>query len=761
MHRPKQYSVLNRLGKRSWKLLWAFSMLACAVVLQGCSAVPQSTAAPTQAPAHAQSITLPSASIGSSYQQLLNCSAARQSMRLTAGELPPSLTLNPVSATISGVPTTAGTFAFTIAMTVGPRAVTKLCGYTLTVNGSNQVISVLVSPTSTSFVAGEKVQFYASVKGTSNTAVNWIASAGSISKTGLWTAPSSASTNRVSITAISAADPTAKSSAVATVSTARFKILTSSIPSGVTGMHYSASLAASGGQAPYRWNVLAGSLPAGLKLDASTGLLSGSPLAPGTYPFKIQGTDATEQSSQQSYSILIAKAGTSCGPPKYCSRTDQAIVQVPTPPNVGNLTGANTIVTDPDFGNRIVRVTDANENPAPFFRNRTFMTASSGSSDENIWNLDSTLLIVQDNEAAAYPLSFNPSTMQASRMYVQKFPSSNGLVLKHSGSWSRVNPNVLYVESGTAIQKYDFSDRVNPPSPQPVYDFTSSPNCLPAGFTATWQTRGGLSGDDSVFGMAYSNAGGQGTGVYAVVYKAGMGCSVLNTATGQVSGDWGIKGTINRPERWTIHATKLSRDGNWLIVGKEACLITTCSTGPYFWQIGTTNVISCGDGRHGSGHWTEGYTHWVNNHNSPVGSQVMRLFGVPSSAVDITPYLPASGMSLLLDQHLSWNNADPSDSVPFASSTWIQLSPFTGPWYNEIIGVATDGSGTIWRFAHNFITAHNQNFSIYWGIGSISQDGRFFAFSSDWMSTLGSESGTKNCTPQVDCRGDVFVVELR
>jgi hypothetical protein len=236
---------------------------------------------------------------------------------------------------------------------------------------------------------------------------------------------------------------------------------------------------------------------------------------------------------------------------------------------------------------------------------------------------------------------------------------------------------------------------------------------------------------------------------------------VLNTSTGQVSGDWGVKGTINRPERWTIHNTKISRDGNWLIIAKENCLITTCSKGPYFWQIGTTNVISCGDGGLGSGHWTEGYTHWVNNHNTPIGSQAMRLFALPSSAINITPYLPSSGMSGLMDQHLSWNNADPLDRVPFASSTWMPLSPFTGPWYNEIIGVAADGSGTIWRFAHTFITGRNQNFTITYGIGSISQDGRFFAFSSDWMSTLGSESGAKNCTTGTNCRGDVFVVELR
>ncbi len=435
-------------------------------------------------------------------------------------------------------------------------------------------------------------------------------------------------------------------------------------------------------------------------------------------------------------------------------------MQVPTPPNVGNLIGENTIITDPNFGNRIVRITDANTNPNPNFVNRTFETVTSGSADENIWNLDSTLLIVQDTGARAYPFTFDPNTMQAARMYVSSYPDTNGLTTSGGGVWSRVNPNILYATPETAISKYDFSDRNTPPSPQLVYDFTSSPKCLPAGFTKTWQARGGLSADDSVIGMGYSNKGGQGTGVYAVAYKAGSGCTVLNTQTGQVSGDWGQTGAINIPDHWLIHNVKMSKDGNWLVIATAGCLTTTCSHGPYFWQIGTTNVSSCGAGGLCTGHWTEGYSHWINNNGTPLSNQVMRLFGVPSSATNITHVFP-QGLTGNLDQHQSWNNVDPADSVPFISTTWSPTTPFPAPWYNEIIAVAADGSGTTWRFAHSFITTHNQNFSTQYGIGSVSQDGKWFAFSSDWMGTLGSESGSKTCTVGTNCRGDVFVLELR
>jgi hypothetical protein len=93
-------------------------------------------------------------------------------------------------------------------------------------------------------------------------------------------------------------------------------------------------------------------------------------------------------------------------------------------------------------------------------------------------------------------------------------------------------------------------------------------------------------------------------------------------------------------------------------------------------------------------------------------------------------------------------------------SFWSSVSPFPAAWYNEITGVAPDGSGKVWRFSHSFITSKSQVFNAYYGIGSVSQDGKFFLMSSDWMGTLGSESGTSSCTIGKDCRSDAFVVEL-
>jgi hypothetical protein len=746
--------------KRSPKVLWTLLLVACPLLWTGCAGISQgSTRTATQ------QISLPAAlptpSLGNDYHAVLSVTGGLAPYRfaLSRGELPAGLTLDPASGSISGTPTRAATFSFSVE--VAGQGASGEGAYSVTVDPCVQCVSVQISPASASVAIGGTIQFTAAVRNTSNTAVKWTTTAGIISANGLLSAPLGSSAKSITVTAISLAATAVRATAQVTIASSTFEITTSKVPSAIEATPYSASLDASGGQRPYQWGISSGSLPPGLKL-ASGGAISGSAIKSGTFNFTVRGADAASHSAERNLSLVVSTSGRICGPPAYdCSRSDREIVQLPkTPPAVGNLSGANTIVTDPDFGNRIVRVTDANTNPDPLFRNRTFVTAGSGSADDNLWNTDSTLFIVEDSGANGYPFTFDPSTLHAARMYASSYRATNGLTIPFGGTWSRVRPNILYTYSGTSINQYDFTDRNTPPSPKLVYDFSKSRNCLPLGFKQTWSTIGGVSADDTIFGMAYSNTGSQGTGVYAVAYKAGSGCSVLNTRTGQVTGDWGAKGAINIPDRWTIHNAKISKDGNWLIITNTACTSSTCSAGPYFWQIGTTTVNSCGDGGSCGGHYTEGYEHWINNDNSPMSNQVIRSFSRAASTSNLTHTFPPH-ITIPLDQHQSWNNVDPGDTLPFFSSTWSTLKPFPAPWYNEIIAVAADGSGKTWRFAHTFITTRSQRFSTANAIGTISQDGRFFILSSDWMGTLGSESGKATCTIGKDCRGDVFVVEVR
>jgi len=85
-------------------------------------------------------------------------------------------------------------------------------------SGSNPTVAVSVSPDAASVQVGQTWQFTPTVTGTTNTAVTWSASGGSISNSGLYTAPASAGT--FVVTATSVADTTKSASATVTVSVA-------------------------------------------------------------------------------------------------------------------------------------------------------------------------------------------------------------------------------------------------------------------------------------------------------------------------------------------------------------------------------------------------------------------------------------------------------------------------------------------------------------------------------------------------------------
>lgn len=79
---------------------------------------------------------------------------------------------------------------------------------------------------------------------------------------------------------------------------------------GTLGVTYSAAITpASGGSAPYAYAVTAGALPGGLTLNASTGTVSGTPSALGTFNFSITATDSSTgtgpYTATQAYAITV------------------------------------------------------------------------------------------------------------------------------------------------------------------------------------------------------------------------------------------------------------------------------------------------------------------------------------------------------------------------------------------------------------------------------------------------------------------------
>jgi hypothetical protein len=85
-------------------------------------------------------------------------------------------------------------------------------------------------------------------------------------------------------------------------------ITTTSLSGGTIGVAYNQTLTASGGLTPYNWSIASGSLPAGLTLNPTTGVISGTPAGPaGTSTFTAQVTDATTATATKALSITIAE----------------------------------------------------------------------------------------------------------------------------------------------------------------------------------------------------------------------------------------------------------------------------------------------------------------------------------------------------------------------------------------------------------------------------------------------------------------------
>ena len=71
------------------------------------------------------------------------------------------------------------------------------------------------------------------------------------------------------------------------------QMVTTVLPNATEGTAYSATLAAQAGVTPYTWSVSGGSLPAGLTLTSSTGVISGTPAATGASDFTVKVTGAS------------------------------------------------------------------------------------------------------------------------------------------------------------------------------------------------------------------------------------------------------------------------------------------------------------------------------------------------------------------------------------------------------------------------------------------------------------------------------------
>ncbi|MHB8499605.1 MAG: beta strand repeat-containing protein [Candidatus Acidiferrales bacterium] len=263
--------------------------------------------------------SLPAATQGAAYNQTIakTGGAGTLTFTISAGNLPAGLTMDS-SGHITGTPTTIGSSTFTVKLTdSGSPALSATQQLTIAVNPAPLLI------TTTSLPNGITTKTYsATLQSSGGTGtVTWSVSAGSL-PTGLVL---NAATGVISGTPTTAGGPTnftvkATDSAAPTPQTNTqalsitvipvLSITTTTLPNGTVQTAYSQTLQSSGGSGAVTWSITAGTLPAGLTLNPTSGVIAGTPTAPGTSNFTVQATDSgtPQQTATQALSIKINPA---------------------------------------------------------------------------------------------------------------------------------------------------------------------------------------------------------------------------------------------------------------------------------------------------------------------------------------------------------------------------------------------------------------------------------------------------------------------
>lgn len=264
--------------------------------------------------------TLPAGTAGQAYSSAITPAAggiAPYTYAVTAGALPAGITLNSGTGAVTGTPTSAGNFAFSVTATDSTSGTASQAtqSYAVTIAAPTIVVAPSALPTATRGTAysqtltasGGTAPYTYTLSAGSLPAGLTLASNGALSGTA--TAEGSFT---VTVRATDAGNFTGDQAYSLTVAAPNLALPSSNLPAGTAGQAYTAAISpATGGTAPYSYALTAGALPSGVVLDAATGALSGTPTVSGTFNFTLTVTDSKPSpaaQASQSYTLSIAGA---------------------------------------------------------------------------------------------------------------------------------------------------------------------------------------------------------------------------------------------------------------------------------------------------------------------------------------------------------------------------------------------------------------------------------------------------------------------
>lgn len=234
-----------------------------------------------------------------------------------ASTFPAGLTLNN-GGTISGTPTAAGSYNFTVQVKDSLNA-TATANLSITINSA---LAVTTSSLPTGAVATAYPATNLAATGGAPPYA-WTLTTGAITFPpglmlsrlgGISGTPTAAGTFHFTVQVTDSTNATGTANLSIIINPApSLTIMTTALPNGTAGTAYPlTNLAATGGSPPYTWtlNSAANTFPAGLTLS-SAGQISGTPTATGTYNFTVQAQDSLGGTATANLSIVINPASSS------------------------------------------------------------------------------------------------------------------------------------------------------------------------------------------------------------------------------------------------------------------------------------------------------------------------------------------------------------------------------------------------------------------------------------------------------------------
>ncbi|WP_353227163.1 putative Ig domain-containing protein [Pseudomonas qingdaonensis] len=253
-------------------------------------------------------ITLPAATVGTGYSTSISASGgvAPFDYGIAFGALPAGMSLTS-TGTLSGTPTTAGTFTFGVrasdtnrftgvrpySFVVGQQApVAANINQTLAANSGASTISASLSGGPTTSLAVVTPPAHGTVNITGATGFTYTPT------------PGYAGVDSFTYTATGPGGTSAPATVNLAITPPTVVIGTTTLANATQNVPYTASISASGGTAPYSYTIVSGALPSGMAL-APTGSLTGTPTAPGTTSFTVRVTDSQNFQASQALSLTV------------------------------------------------------------------------------------------------------------------------------------------------------------------------------------------------------------------------------------------------------------------------------------------------------------------------------------------------------------------------------------------------------------------------------------------------------------------------